>query len=142
PRWLIRSSVTTWLWERSAARSSRSSATLMADFYLGLDLGQAADYTAIAVLERTPSPEERRPQRPDYALRYLERPPLGTTYPDIVVRVVELVNTEPLRHRSALVVDQTGVGRPVVDLLIAAGLRPIAVTITGGDTVTRVEQEY
>lgn len=35
-----------------------------------------------------------------------------------------------------LVVDATGVGRPVVDLLRAAGLRPIPVNITGGNVVT------
>ena len=34
-------------------------------------------------------------------------------------------------------VDQTGVGRPVVDMLRGAGLKPIAITITGGDSVTR-----
>lgn len=45
--------------------------------------------------------------------------------------------TEPL-----LVVDQTGVGRPVVDMLRAADLLPIALTITGGDTVTQDGRDY
>lgn len=35
-----------------------------------------------------------------------------------------------------LVLDQTGAGRPVVDLFREAGLNPLAVTITGGDTVS------
>jgi hypothetical protein len=35
-----------------------------------------------------------------------------------------------------LAVDATGVGKPVVDLLRERGLAPMAVTITGGDTVT------
>ena len=39
-------------------------------------------------------------------------------------------------YRLSLAVDATGVGRPVVDLLRTAGLRPIAVTVTGGDTAT------
>lgn len=40
-------------------------------------------------------------------------------------------------------VDQTGIGRPVVDLLCGAGIAPVAVTIHGGDEVIRVrEGEY
>lgn len=35
-----------------------------------------------------------------------------------------------------LLVDATGVGRPVIDLVKARGLRPIAVTLTGGDGLT------
>jgi len=35
-----------------------------------------------------------------------------------------------------LIVDATGVGRPVIDLLRGAGLRPIPVNITGGYAVT------
>lgn len=38
---------------------------------------------------------------------------------------------------TALVVDATGVGRPVVDMFDRAKLDPIAITITGGDTMTR-----
>ena len=37
---------------------------------------------------------------------------------------------------AELVVDATGVGRPVVDALRNAGLSPIAVTITAGKAVT------
>lgn len=35
-----------------------------------------------------------------------------------------------------LVVDQTGVGRPVFDLVTKAGLEAVGVTITGGDAIT------
>lgn len=37
-----------------------------------------------------------------------------------------------MRGSASLVVDATGVGRPVVDLFVGAGLQPIAVTITAG----------
>src|SRR5262245_41045381 len=36
-----------------------------------------------------------------------------------------------------VVVDYTGVGRPIVHQLVEARLRPIAVTITGGNQVTQ-----
>jgi hypothetical protein len=127
-------------------------------YVVGLDLGQAQDYTALAVLERSrwvpeslvsygvmgrvetipagptsffPTASERR-----YAVRHLERFPLGTSYPAIVDRVVALFAQAPLTG-STLAVDQTGVGRAVVDLLRKARprctLRPI--TITAGNAV-------
>jgi hypothetical protein len=111
-------------------------------YFVGLDLGQAQDFTALAVLQRPlvhPSdpPAQRRPT---YALRHLQRFPLGTPYPEVVKAVLTLLRTPPLPG-SVLVVDQTGVGRPVVDLL-ADGLRDRAsctfhpITITAGHEAT------
>ena len=106
------------------------------EFIVGLDLGQAKDYTAIAVLERYDS-APWIPYNPlEYHLRHLERPTLGTTYPAIVQRVAYLLDASPLAGCASLVVDATGVGAPVVDLLSTAGLRPIALTITGGDAAS------
>jgi len=48
-------------------------------------------------------------------LRYSERVALGTPYP-------EVVEHENLRGRCAVVLDSTGVGEPVVDMLRSAGL--------------------
>lgn len=72
-----------------------------------------------------------------YHVRHLERPPLGTKYPVIVARVREMLATPPLTARTPLVIDKTGVGTAVVDMFDAAGMRPHAVTITGGDEVIR-----
>src|ERR1017187_7526937 len=91
--------------------------------FVGVDFGQARDYTAIAVLERA----ELRGQY-DYAvrayqkevalrLRYLERIPLGTPYTEVVDRVAEVTRNRQLSGRCHLAVDGTGVGRPVVDQL-------------------------
>ncbi len=93
-------------------------------FTVGADIGQAHDPTALAVVE-TAGDEGR--------VRHLERLPLGTPYPQVVARIVELVQALP---DAALVVDATGVGRPVVDQLRAAGLDPVAVTITAGKAAT------
>ncbi len=60
---------------------------------------------------------------------------LGTSYPDVATHVKTLLDTPPLKGKTQLVVDATGVGRPVVDMLIQQGLEPIAITITGGDQV-------
>ena len=105
----------------------------MFNYYVGLDLGQAQDYTALTVIEKT-----QALPRPGYHVRHLERPELGTSYPAIVDRVQALMRSPELRGQAALVVDATGVGRPVVDLFRKAKLRPVAITITGGNEVTSV----
>jgi hypothetical protein len=104
-------------------------------YFTGVDLGQAQDYTALAVLERrkviVPGAGQRRVSH--YAVRYLERFPLGTSYTSICNRLLRLFQQEPLTG-SIMGVDQTGVGRPVLDMLRRSGIRAAiqAVTITGG----------
>jgi len=107
-------------------------------YTIGVDFGQAVDFTAVAVIEadRRQGPYERV-----YALRRLERAPLGTSYPAIVAGIESLMR-EPGLADAALICDYTGVGRPVLDLLRAAGLRPKGVTITAGHTVTRAGDDY
>jgi hypothetical protein len=96
-------------------------------FYIGLDLGQRRDHTAIAVIQKVVS------QR--LLVRHLERVPLGTPYTAVVARAREIVQHPELRGQCALVVDGTGVGAPVVDGLRAArlGCEICPVTITGGE---------
>ena len=112
----------------------------MYSFFLGLDLAQAQDYTALVVVERK---EFRYKAKPDeYHIRHLERPKLGTPYPAIVERVQNLLKSDQLWGRTALVVDKTGVGAPVVDMFRKAGLRPVAITITGGNSVSKDGDGY
>src|SRR5215212_8047688 len=124
-------------------------------FYVGLDLGQSADYTALAVVHsvhrRTPDGQTGKALH----LRHLERYPLRTPYPEIAEKVVALVRDERLspteyepsrgRYTSklpALVVDNTGVGVAVTDLLKGKGLRFTPVTITGGDTAHKTGRTW
>jgi hypothetical protein len=110
-------------------------------YFVGLDLGQAADYTAFAVLERQVTLGEldrvtyERPEVVSLRLRYVERMALGTAYPTVVERMHEVVGSSELSGRCDLVADGTGVGRPVVDLLHNArlGCRVWAVSITAGE---------
>jgi hypothetical protein len=71
-------------------------------------------------------------------LRYLERIPLGTPYPEVVNRVVEVTRSPELADRCHVAVDGTGVGRPVVDMLRRARAKGILMPalITSGDTET------
>src|SRR6266487_771535 len=107
----------------------------MAEWYAGLDLGQAADYSALAIAEVTSAdPEAPEPER-RYDLRDLRRYPLGTSYLEIAASVCALLDREPLRSGEvALALDETGVGAPVRDMLERARPRArlVPITITGG----------
>ena len=111
-------------------------------YYVGVDLGQRRDPTAIAVVEREEVAGSRRDpvtwaleKRTVYAVRYLERMPLDLCYVDVVERVGRLVRNIRMVTKCELVVDATGVGAPIIDMLRRAkmGCNLSAVTITGGD---------
>ena len=114
------------------------------EHFCGLDLGQVHDPTALAVLETSEISIGRSLVTYDWitvkrrSFRHLERLPLGLDYPTIVEHVRGLVSRPELGRRTTLVVDATGVGRPVVDLLRRAQLpcRLMPVTITSGDRET------
>lgn len=129
-------------------------------YLLGLDLGQAHDFSAWITAERTTQPEHD----PLYDVRHIERI-RGARYPAIVAHTAALVaalrqpvgtmertvttgrfayigrESVPIVPDVHLIVDYTGVGRPVADMLIAANLdcTVTLVTITGADSVTKGE---
>ncbi len=112
--------------------------------FIGLDLGQAKDYSALAIIECIRAFTTTREEGEITKLNciHLQRWQLRTSYPAIVADVVRIVNgIEPWRspdYKPVLAVDATGVGAPVVDLFkrehIKAELRPIQ--IVGGSTVS------
>jgi len=107
-------------------------------FYAGLDLGQSRDWTALAIVQRHASLSGARGDA-HYQVRHLERPPLGTPYPDVVELVAARLRMLPPKS-ARLVIDATGVGAPVVDMVRRAdlgGTPIVAVTITGGNAAHR-----
>jgi hypothetical protein len=111
-------------------------------YFVGLDLGQAQDFTALAVMARPQvlPGEPASARRCSYALRHLQRFPLGTHYSHVLATLTRLLRTPPLVG-SLVVVDQTGVGRAVIDTL-ADGMRDkvtctlCTVTVTTGQDLT------
>lgn len=101
-------------------------------YFVGVDLGQSNDPTAIAGVRRV----DLEDGRPVFQVGYLERLPLGTPYPGVVTHVERLLKRPPFLGRAELVIDHTGVGRPVFDLFITRGVSPIGVSITSGDVET------
>jgi len=125
--------------------------------FLSLDLGQSNDRAALGILFRTvrqlPDFDPVGfcyPERARFDLRQLIRFQSGTSYPDVVSRVFEVLEKLSVQfpaHDVELLFDRTGVGRAVGDLLRACPLwrrparsgagnyRLVPVTVTGGDNL-------
>jgi hypothetical protein len=109
-------------------------------YFVALDLGQTRDYSALAVIERVETRGEwdalKLAHRLDVELRlrHLERIPLGTAYMDVVARTREVVRSARLSGACRLMVDASGVGRPVMDMIHRGGMgcTVYPVTITAG----------
>ncbi len=121
--------------------------------YVGLDLGQASDYTAIVVVEalryvpRAPTvirdpaqidlsarSERAKPASdPFYHARYIARIPIGTSYVDVVRHVQHDIIARIVPQRNIhLIVDATGVGAGIVDMFRDAGLKPVRAMVHRG----------
>jgi hypothetical protein len=127
-------------WRRIAARARD-------DWYVGLDIGQSIDPSAVAVINHTVEPLEswqpnanaeswRQDRNERFFVRHLERLPLGMPYPQQVQHIQNLLSRKPLRG-AQFALDYTGCGRPVADLFYAAGLRPQNILITAGNEVSQ-----
>jgi hypothetical protein len=116
-------------------------------YVMGVDLGQSADPTAIAVVEVEGRVRcsydgwnyniQQKVEGSEYRVRHLERLGLRMPYPAQVQYVAGLLRAPELKG-CEVVIDETGVGRPVADLFEGGGLRPHRVSITAGMEETRV----
>jgi hypothetical protein len=122
------------------------------DYFIGVDLGQRRDHSAIAVLAlHRESSGTRDPVTWNWHVRtiltlgHLERLPLGTPYLKIPGLIRDLVQKLKGRHplptppRIHVVIDAAGPGAPLVELIrqnhIGATLYPVL--ITGGERSLR-----
>lgn len=114
-------------------------------FYLGVDLGQSQDPTAVVLVEREMVISTQRDPatfefKKDYVYHVMgtRRLKLGTPYPEIVKQVISVAGMLPGPRQLTYVVDATGVGRPIVDLLrqeVGSVAPIIPVVFTAGDAV-------
>lgn len=94
---------------------------------LSLDLGQQNDYTVLTVAEPHFGIDGKLVIKVPLVYRF----PLRMSYVHVVEYLREFIETKQLTE-YVLIVDYTGVGRPVVDLLNDHGINTIGLTITGG----------
>jgi hypothetical protein len=109
-------------------------------YFLGLDLGQSQDFTALVALCRRTwrLPTGKTEQR--FAARGIRRWPLGTLYTDIAKDIAALTARAPAGRNAnplsgcVLGIDGTGVGKGVLEIIRAAKpcAKLVTVVITGG----------
>jgi hypothetical protein len=119
-------------------------------FVVGVDPGQSQDPTALCVVEwQTHGGDEWRAmpgngrailyqqKRESFAVRHLERLPLDMSYVDVARYVRQLLQRSPLDQDCVdLLVDNTGIGRAVCDIMERERLPIVRITITAGNEVT------
>lgn len=90
---------------------------------IGIDIGQKRDRTAICAAEidyRKKDPHRRGSRRiTHYLVRYLQRLPLGTPFPQVAERLGEICRQarERTSKRPDVFVDATGIGTPIIEVL-------------------------
>jgi hypothetical protein len=123
-------------WATGSARSA-----------LGVDLGRLPDPSAIAVVEerRVKTGWDAVNWRHEFEIQtsvpYLELVPLGTPFARVVERIKAVTEMLAELPPMAVVMDATGVGDAVVEMVERAdlGCRVTPVTITSGDEVRESE---
>ncbi|MCP4675181.1 MAG: hypothetical protein GY854_06675, partial [Deltaproteobacteria bacterium] len=86
--------------------------------FVGVEIGQKRNQTAICVAEQE-SREVGQHSETHYLVRHLERMPLASSYPAVATRVGEIVTRVKAKTDlySAIFVNATGTGAPVIDLI-------------------------
>jgi hypothetical protein len=109
----------------------------MPHYTLGIDPGQSADPTALALLEQD------QVDQPIYRLRALHRFPIGTPYTELPRALWSRLTTDPLDGHVKLAIDATGVGAPVVDYFRdhLPEITIYAITITAGTNTTGTHRD-
>jgi hypothetical protein len=97
--------------------------TLRREFFIGLDLGQRRDHTALVVLETADIASKHRSAvtfaptvTTRRTVRHIERLPLGTPYPAVVERATRIANLLAEVAPTNLIIDATGGGIAVKEM--------------------------
>lgn len=104
-------------------------------FWLGVDLAQAQDNTALVCVHDECLPvwaggrQALGPRRRTIVFADKFK---GVSYPDVVSHVIRTMLKEPLRGRAKLVIDASGLGRVVSDLLHEQRINHHAIQMTVG----------
>jgi hypothetical protein len=113
---------------------------------IAVDLGKKRDWTALSIaqkfMDEMPIPDEPETTRTQsvYEIPYLDRV-RNQSYELIADRIAGL-KMRPELKTAMVVIDETGVGTAVGDMLEARSLQPWRVTITGGIEVTQQGLAY
>ncbi len=117
---------------------------------IGVDVGQRVDPTTIVVAALELRDWSINPKAKDsiyemplggdihYVVRFIERLPLATPYPKVADRLSEVYRQ---LKAPRVLIDATGVGTPVVDLIREKDVQCTPVYLTGGEKATQEHGE-
>lgn len=87
-------------------------------YLVGADVADISDYTAISVVKITPNVNDKGAVigPPFFDVSYLDRFN-GRGYPAVVDAILDVANMGQIAGKSTIILDATGVGKPVYDFL-------------------------
>jgi len=109
----------------------------MKEYIFAWDVAKKQDATVFQLYRRTPDVVRGNGFRPDSVFNYLDlvhqKKIEGVPYTRQCEAAKELIDTKGLKNNTDLVVDCTGVGEAVVDIMRDNGLDPVPILFTGGN---------
>jgi predicted RNase H-like nuclease len=119
----------------------------MNEYVVSVDIAKKRDYTAIMIVKDQAeiidgAPALRQPDRTAHRFDVVHIDKFqGLTYPAIAKTIESLMSHTNMRNNSDLLVDGTGVGEAIVDLLRERMLNPLPIVFTGGTQEREVYSE-
>lgn len=118
------------------------------EYICAVDIAKKRDYTTIQIYRDTPDvkhfPAEsgRDPLVVNYLDLVFQAKMQAVRYTEQVKRIRELLSSINMLHNHQLLVDGTGVGEPVVDMMREQGLMPLPIVFTGGTEARPVYADF
>lgn len=118
------------------------------EYIVSVDLAKKRDATAIQIYRDKPEVIPTIPGSPRRlkVVNYLElayqRKIQQMNYLDQVRFIVDITNSVDISNNFTLLVDGTGVGDPVVDIMRENGLNPIPIIFTSGGSINEIAQPF
>ncbi|NCC13718.1 MAG: hypothetical protein EOM32_10150 [Spirochaetia bacterium] len=118
------------------------------EYICAVDIAKKRDYTTIQIYRDSPDvkhfPAEsgRDPLVVNYLDLIFQAKMQAVRYTEQVKRIRELLDSINMIQNTQLLVDGTGVGEPVVDMMREQGLMPLPIVFTGGTEARPVYADF
>ena len=118
------------------------------EYIVSVDLAKKRDYTVIQIYRDKPEPipilpgAERRAKVINFLELAYQQKIQAMTYSDQIRVIKELVGSVQITNNYNLIVDGTGVGEPVVDMMREQGLAPLPIIFTAGGAINEIAQPF
>ena len=120
----------------------------MSEYTVVVDPAKKRDFTSLFIVRQTPEiiPGARSLRAPDRVVNFLDVVHIdkfnNLSYPKLVEIVAARCGHRDIVNNHDLLVDGTGIGEAVVDLMRDKGLNPMPIVFTGGNQVTQIHAGF